>query len=184
MNSADTQNTPKLAIAMNYINDNLISEAIDYVPIQKKTKATQFRHVIIAACLCLVVVGALTIPILQNELQKNSDYTASYYSLSETEYLCVEIIEVGDFAYKAKVVDSGNNNIYSLGEEVFICVNFQETKILLSDGRYFNDTIDNIYDVSLRLENIGWDIGSVLYVEFDAYTDNNRLFASYIKATE
>lgn len=179
-----TQNTPKLAIAMNYINDNLISGAIDYVPTQKKAKATWFRHVIVAACLCLVNVCALTISNLQNNPQEDSDYTASYYSLSETEHLCVKIIEVGSFTYKAKVVDSGNNSVYSLEEEVVICVNFQETEILLSTGRYFNDTVDDINDVSLRLENIGWDVGSILYVEFDAYTDNNRLFASYIEATK
>ena len=177
-------NTPKLAIAIGYIDDDLVTGAVEYMPVPTKKNPFWFRYVIAAACLCLVVVGAFTIPNLQNDPQVDSDYTASYYSLSETEHLYVEIIEVGGFTYKAKVVDSGNNSVYLLEEEIVICVNFGETEILLSEGKYFSDTVDDIGDVSLRLENIGWDVGSILYVEFDAYTDNNRLFARYIEATE
>lgn len=54
---------PKLAIAMNYIDDDLISGAIDYIPTPHKLKAVWFRHTIVAACLCLIVLGAVRITI-------------------------------------------------------------------------------------------------------------------------
>ena len=170
---------PKMAKAMGYIDDDLVSGAVEYKRTKKKNSWVKWGAM--AACLCLVVVGALTIPNWQSNPQGSQDFTAPYYSLSETEHLCVEVVEVGAFTYKAKVVDTGNNSIYPLGEEVVICVNFGETEILLSEGNYFNDTVDDIYDTSLRLENIGWGAGTILYVEFDAYTDNNNLFASYVE---
>lgn len=55
--------TPKLAIAMNYIDDNLISEAIDYTPTPSKMKTACFHHAIVAACLCLVVLGIARITV-------------------------------------------------------------------------------------------------------------------------
>lgn len=49
-------NTPKLAIAMNYIDDDLISGAIDYKPVTHRKVTLFWKHfVAVAACLCLVV---------------------------------------------------------------------------------------------------------------------------------
>lgn len=151
---------------------------------RKAKKPVWIKWGTMAACLCLVVVGALTIPNMQCDPQGSQDFTVPYYSLSETEHLCVEIIEVGNFTYQAKVVDTGNNSVYPLGEEIAVCVNFGETKILLDEEEYFDDTVDDIYASSLRLENIGWDVGTILYVEFDAYTENNKLLAAYIESVD
>lgn len=49
-------NTPKLAIAMNYIDDNFISDAIDYTPIPHKRIIYFWKpFVAIAVCLCVVI---------------------------------------------------------------------------------------------------------------------------------
>ena len=52
-------NTPKLAIAMNYIDENLISGAIDYKPTIPSKKVTLFKkHIVaVAACLCVIVMA-------------------------------------------------------------------------------------------------------------------------------
>lgn len=170
--------------AITNIDTEYIEKAADYTVTKKVRKPVWGKWVAMAACLCLVVVGAFNIPNWQSNPHDSQDFTAQYYPLSETEHLCVEIIEVGDYTYTAKVVDSGNNSIYSLGEEIGVVVNFGETKILLSEGKYLDDTVDDIYDTSLRLENIGWDVGDIIYVEFNAYTENNKLFASYAEVAE
>ena len=49
-------NAPKLAIAMNYIDESLISGAIDYKSIPNKKIPHIWKHfVAVAVCLCLVV---------------------------------------------------------------------------------------------------------------------------------
>ena len=52
--------TPKLAIAMNYIDDDLVTGAIEYKRTKKKNSWMKWGA--IAVCLCLVVVGAFTVP--------------------------------------------------------------------------------------------------------------------------
>lgn len=160
------------------INEKHIAEA----RVERKAKRPVWvKWSAMAACLCLVVVGAFNIPNWQSNPHDSQDFTAQYYPLSETEHLCVEIIKVENFTYQAKVVDTGNNSVYPLGEEIAVCVNFGETNILLDKEEYFDDTVDDIYASSLRLENIGWDVGTILYVEFNAYTENNKLLAAYIE---
>lgn len=63
---------------------------------------------------------------------------------------------------------------------IVICNNAGDTEILLSEGKYLDDTADNMYDASLRFENIGWDVGSIPCAELNEYTDNTKLFPSYI----
>lgn len=48
-------NAPKLAIAMNYIDDDLISGAIDYKPIPRKKIIHFWKH-IVAVAACIVIV--------------------------------------------------------------------------------------------------------------------------------
>ena len=55
--------TPKLAIAMNYIDDDLVSGAVEYKRTKKKNSWLKWGAM--AACLCLVV--ALAIPMLNND---------------------------------------------------------------------------------------------------------------------
>lgn len=55
MNDMNAKQAPKLAIAMNYINDDLISGAIDYKPAPRK-KVTHFWKHIVAVAACMIVV--------------------------------------------------------------------------------------------------------------------------------
>ena len=52
-------NTPKLAIAMNYIDENLISGAIDYKPVHCKNNTYFWKHIAAAACFCIIVIGSI-----------------------------------------------------------------------------------------------------------------------------
>lgn len=56
--------TPKLAIAMGYIDDDLISGAVEYKPPKRTNKSIYHKWTkwaAVAACLCIVMVGAITI---------------------------------------------------------------------------------------------------------------------------
>lgn len=56
----NAMNTPKLAIAMNYIRDDLISGAIDYKPAPRKKITYFWKHIVaVAACFCVIVTGGL-----------------------------------------------------------------------------------------------------------------------------
>ena len=49
-------NTPKLAIAIGYIDDDLVTGAVEYMPAPSKKFTHLWKHfVAVAACLCLVV---------------------------------------------------------------------------------------------------------------------------------
>ena len=52
-------NMPKLAIAMNYIDEDLISGAIDYKFVRRKNDAYLWKHIAIAACFCVIVIGSI-----------------------------------------------------------------------------------------------------------------------------
>lgn len=62
--------TPKLAIAMNYIDDDLVTGAIEYKRTKKKNSWMKWGA--IAVCLCLVVVGAF---VFQNGRLSNHEIT-------------------------------------------------------------------------------------------------------------
>lgn len=62
MNAMNVKGAPKLAIAMNYIDDDLISGAIDYKPTRRKNIAYFRKHIVaVAACFCVIVAGSLFI---------------------------------------------------------------------------------------------------------------------------
>lgn len=52
-------NTPKLAIAIGYIDDDLVTGAVEYMPAHHKQKSAWFRRIIVAACLCLAFLGVV-----------------------------------------------------------------------------------------------------------------------------
>lgn len=85
---------PKLAIAMNYIDDDLISGAIDYKPVPQKTKMAWFRHAIVAACLCLVVVGVFSVLPYENWFEHQAEapnWEKTHYetaTLADIEAVC------------------------------------------------------------------------------------------------
>ncbi|HHV97466.1 MAG TPA: hypothetical protein GXX37_13550 [Clostridiaceae bacterium] len=71
--------TPKLAIAMGYIDDDLVSGAVEYKP--SLVKLVWFRYVAAVACLCLVLLGAIKITI--SLFPKSNTNTPVYGVLGE-----------------------------------------------------------------------------------------------------
>lgn len=47
-------NAPKLAIAMNYIDESLISGTIDYKPVHRKNNTYFWKYIAAAACFALL----------------------------------------------------------------------------------------------------------------------------------
>ena len=92
---------PKLAIAMNYIDDDLISGAIDYIPTPHKLKAVWFRHAIVAACFCLMVLGAVRITI---EFLPETSTSKPVYGV------LAEVIEIQDNGrYEVRITGEDQN---------------------------------------------------------------------------
>lgn len=69
-------NTPKLAIAMNYIDDSLISEAIDYKP-DRRRKSSYLWKYIAAAAACMVLVLGISLMLSHKDASPSSDISSS-----------------------------------------------------------------------------------------------------------
>ena len=74
---------PKMAKAMGYIDDDLVSGAVEYKRTKKKNSWLKWGAM--AACVCLVVVGALTIPNLQNETPHGQEHSEHQIMLQYNE---------------------------------------------------------------------------------------------------
>jgi hypothetical protein len=117
----------------------------------------------------------------QNEPQTEQG-TEQVYTLPQAEKMSVELIEWGGDHFKAIVVDAEDNSIFPVNAELSVVFDY-ETEILLDDGTLmvFNpDEPDT--------EIIGWEVGTVVYVEFLNYEEYhegnhfyNQLFASHVE---
>ena len=65
-------NAPKLAIAMNYIDESLISGAIDYKPVHRKNNTYFWKYIAAAACFCVIVIGSIFV-LSRNDASPSSD---------------------------------------------------------------------------------------------------------------
>lgn len=126
-------NTPKLAIAMNYIDDDLISGAIEYKPITKKIKNTWFRHAIVAACLCLMLIA---FPVIQNLTSTQEADTIEF----------AEVIEWPEERVEKKLIGEYRENIlHSWGEPDITLTDTNADKYYLDEdnSRYIILYYDN-----------------------------------------
>ena len=98
--------TPKLAIAMNYIDDDLVSGAVEYKRTKKKNSWLKWGAM--AACLCLVV--SIAFPFVFDRGQSSEPLPGG---------VTAEVIEVID-KNTWKVVVTGADDFYSNGEFVFV----------------------------------------------------------------
>lgn len=172
--------------AITNISAEYIEKAADYTVVKKPHKPVWLKWAAMAACLCLVVVGALTIPNWQNESQHGQSTMAQVYTLPEAETMSVELVEWGKRDYfKGIVVDAGDNSIFPTGAELSVVFDY-DTEIILDDGTVmvFNPDEPDI-DV------IGWKEGTIVTVKFvnhDKYMEGNHfynhVYASYVEAAE
>lgn len=173
-------NTKKFSDAMGEIDTKYVDEALNYK--KKNKKPGWMKWGAMAACLCLVIVGIVSISNWQNNPHTEYNTAAQVYTLPQAEKLSVELVEWGGDHFKAIVVDAEDNSIFPVGAELSVVFDY-ETEILLDDGTLmvFNpDEPDT--------EIIGWEVGTMVSVEFLNYEEYregnhfyNRLYASHVE---
>ncbi len=132
---------PKIVESTNYIDDNLISWATTYKPC--KRKITWFRYAVIAACLCLIVLGTIKL------------FIAPQSKADLTEYcMSAEVMDIlGNGQYKVKVTQEDEN--FAKGTIVILNPDFNyatgnSPKSHLKTG----DSITITYSAFRKAENI------------------------------
>ena len=141
-------NTPKLAIAMNYIDDDLISGAIDYRPAPKKANIIWFRHAIVAACLCLAVVGVFRVLPYENWFEHQAEdpnWEKTHYetaTLSDIEAVCGTDLLLDKMTLTDSYFSHYNLEIIENGS----FENTADWKSLSVDVNYGNTVIDSDSD--------------------------------------
>lgn len=135
MNAMNAKKTPKLAIAMNYIRDDLISGAIDYKPQKKASKHIYHswsKLAAVAACLCIVLIGAITIEHYVSTSRGNMGIESINISdVKETGSVFTEN-EVENF-----LAESGSHVISRISEKL----NIPAENITISNRGYYHVTV-------------------------------------------
>ena len=178
--------TDRFTAAMGYIDDDLISDAVTYMPKKKEHKFRWMKLAAAAACVCLVVMGAFSIPSFQNEPTNNQDTKDTIeqlYTLSQVETMYVELVEWGKKDhFKGIVVDAGDNSIFPVGAKLSVVFDY-DTEILLDDGTLMLFNPDEP-DVDV----IGWKEGTIVTVRFVNYAEYregnnfyNHVYPSYVE---
>ncbi|MCR5520348.1 MAG: hypothetical protein K6F44_00365 [Lachnospiraceae bacterium] len=103
---------PRIVDAMNYMDDDLVSWAVEYIPAKHKSKL--WRCVGIAACLCILALGVLIVT-FNNNPQPDS-------SVTEFE-MTAEVVEVLDSG-QYKVIISGEDKNFANGSTVVLVPSF------------------------------------------------------------
>ena len=129
---------PRIVDAMNYMDDDLVSWAVEYIPAKHKSKL--WRCVGIAACLCIIALGVLSVT-FNNNPQPDSSVT-EFEMIAEV----VEVLDSGQY----KVIISGEDKNFAEGSTV----------VLISEIRYATDNFNKGF-----LKN--GDVISVTYTDFD-----------------
>ena len=176
-------NSKNFSDAMNLLDNKYVDEAIGYKRKRKVTGWLKFGAA--AACLCLVVGGALTITNLKKVPPYHQGTTEQVYTLPQAAKMSVELVEWGGDHFKAITVDAGSNNVFPVNAELSVVFDY-DTEILLSDGTSMIFNPDEP-DTSV----IGWEVGTIVDVEFVSYADYlegnhfyNQVYASRVALAE
>lgn len=133
-------NTPKLAIAIGYIDDDLVTGAVEYMPPKREAKILWFRHAMVAACLCLMIFGA-------------SRLVIEFLPEASTNVP----VQGGVLAEVVNVLDDGRYEIRITGNDQ----NFANDDIVIINCDYFNS------EASEAIILKKGDIIAVTYSEFE-----------------
>ena len=154
-------NTPKLAIAIGYIDDDLVTEAVEYMPVPKKEKIAWFRYAIVAACLCLVAVGIFSVSPYENWSEHQAEdpnWDTTHYetaALADIEAVCGTDLLLDKMAltdnyysnYHLEIIENGSFD------------NPEDWKSLSVDVNYGNGIVDPDND------------NLICFISFDGSTD-------------
>lgn len=157
-------NTPKLAIAMNYIDDDLISGAMDYKPAPKKANIIWFRHAIIAVCMCLAVVGVFRVLPYENWFEHQAEdpnWEKTHYETatrSDIEAVCGTDLLLDKMTltdsyfshYNLEIIENGSFENTADWESLSVDVNYGDSVVDQdSDNLFcfisFDGSTDGIY---------------------------------------
>lgn len=152
------------------IRESYIKEAES---MKRSKKPIWLKWGTVAACLCLVVAGVLTVSNLQNETSHGQGTIAQVYTLSQVETMRVELVEWSADHFKGIVIDVGNNSIFPVDAELSVVFDY-DTEILMNDGTVmvFNPDEPNT-DV------IGWKKGTIVtvkFVNYEEYREGNHFY--------
>lgn len=176
-------NSKNFSEAMNLLNSKYVDEAIRY---RSKRKINSWlKWGAAAACLCLVVGGAVTILNLKKEPPYHQGTMEQVYTLPQAAKMSVELVEWGGDHFKAITVDAGSNNVFPINAELSVVFDY-DTEILLNDGTLI------VFDPDEPDTNaIGWKVGTIVNVEFVNYAEYlegnhfyNQVYASRIAPAE
>lgn len=163
------------------LDDDIVKGA--EAPMKKKMNIKIKILGTIAACICLIIAGAVSIFNWRSSLQDVHGTMEQVYSLPSAEKMSVELVEWGGDHFKAVVVDAEDNSIFPDGAELSVVFDY-DTKIILDDG-----TVMNFNPDEPDTEIIGWEAGTVVSVEFINYVEYrtgnrfyNQLFACCAEA--
>lgn len=182
-------NAKKFSDAMSELDSKYIDEALNYKKKVKKSRGktneySWMKWGAMAACLCLVVVGALTISDLQDNLSEQGTME-QIYTLPQAETMSVELVEWSVDHFKGIVVDAGDNSIFPAGAELSVVFDY-DTEILLEDG-----TIMVFNPDEPDTDSIGWKEGTIVTVKFVSYDEYregnhfyNHVYARYVEVQE
>ncbi len=166
---------PRLALAMGYIDDDLIVAAEEYKPKAKQTKKFWKHFAAIAACICIVMIGATVMlqPNIFNSLTGTQNTPNQPNTLTEPATIHVEIVEWRVDGFRAVVIDDFDNGIFPQKAE--LTVRFDEnTDVILTDGSVLHFDPDNP-----NTDMIGWKTGTIVAVKFtdyDEYLEGNHFY--------
>lgn len=186
-------NARKFSDAMSELDSKYIDEALNYK--KKAKKPFWMKWGAMAACLCLVVVSALTISDLQDNLSgqgttgqgnpSGEGTMEQVYTLPQAETMSVELVEWSVDHFKGIVVDAGDNSIFPADAELSVVFDY-DTEILLEDG-----TIMVFNPDEPDTDSIGWKEGTIVTVKFVSYDEYregnhfyNHVYASYVEVKE
>ena len=173
----------KLLRAIGEIEDDLVCNAVHDTGARKRTLPLWAKWGALAACLCLLLAGALTIPRLRKQPSQNEESMAQVYTLPQAETMRVELAAWSGDHFTGVVVDAGDNSIFPAGAELSVVFDY-DTEILLDDGailRFNPDEPDT--------DAIGWRKGTIVTVRFVNYEEYqegnhfyNQVYASHVEA--
>lgn len=173
----------KLLRAIGEIEDDLVCNAVHDARARKRTLPLWAKWGALAACLCLLLAGALTIPRLRSADPREQTTMAQVYTLPQAETMRVELAAWSGDHFTGVVVDAGDNSIFPVGAELSVVFDY-DTEILLDDGtilRFNPDEPDT--------DAIGWRKGTIVTVRFVNYEEYqegnhfyNQVYASHVEA--
>lgn len=139
-------NTPKLAIAIGYIDDDLVTEAVEYMPTHKNNKIAWFRYAIVAACLCLVVIGVLKWFPYMNQTD-DPNWSKTHFqtaNLDEIEAICgtnllLDQLSMPGEYHSEYILEIAENGIFSNAPD------WNNLSVSLSNGDSINDQTSGDY---------------------------------------